>query len=121
MPDVLDTAPLEDIAKPAPMVRPNSFPLIIYILFFIGFPFALAALAGVIMAYVNRSSDDDEVVASHYAYQISTFWWGLLWIVLGTLLSMVFVGYFILVAWLIWTLYRLIKGICAWNKYQIVK
>lgn len=114
-------APVEPSPKPAPLVKPNSLPMIIYVLLFIGFPFALAALAGVIMAYVNRSPEDDEVVASHYAYQIRTFWWGLLWIVLGSLLSLVFVGYLILIAWLVWTLYRLIKGISAWNKYQVIK
>lgn len=95
--------------------------MIVYILLFIGFPFALAAVAGVIMAYVNRSADDDEVVASHYSYQIRTFWWGLLWLFLGFVLSFVFVGYLILIGWLVWTLYRLIKGLSAWNKYQIIK
>lgn len=121
MTDVNDTAALEASAKPAPLVKPSTMPMITYILMFIGFPFPLAAVAGVIMAYVNRSPEDDAVVASHYAYQIRTFWWGLLWIVLGSLLTIVFVGYLVLVAWIVWTLYRLIKGVSAWNKYEVVK
>jgi uncharacterized membrane protein len=120
MSETVQAVPGENVIQP-PLVKPTTLPLIIYILMFIGFPFALAAVAGVIMAYVNRSDSDDEVIASHYAYQIKTFWWGLLWVFLGFLLTFVVVGYLVLLVWLVWTLYRLIKGLSAWNKYQIVK
>lgn len=117
-----DAAPAEpvDAPKNAP-VKPSCGPLIVYVLMFIGFLVGVSALAGVIMAHVNSGPSDDKVTTSHYAYQIRTFWWGLLWVILGSLLTLVFVGYFMLIAWFVWTLFRLIKGVCAWNKYQVIE
>jgi uncharacterized membrane protein len=47
---------------------------------------------------------------SHFLWQIRTFWYGLLWGVIGMLLLVLVVGYFILIANTIWLLYRIIKG-----------
>lgn len=106
---------------PAPVVKGNSIPMIVYILFLVGFPVPLAAVAGLILAYVNRSPSDDPVLASHYRYQIRTFWWGLLWTILGVILAAFLVGYLILLVWAVWTLYRVIKGLSAWNKNEAIE
>jgi uncharacterized membrane protein len=68
------------------------------------------ALIAVIIDYVKRDEAAGTWLASHYRWQIRTFWWGLLWAVVGAVLSLVVVGIFILIADFVWTLYRVIKG-----------
>jgi uncharacterized membrane protein len=47
---------------------------------------------------------------SHFRWQIRTFWFGLLWGVIGAALLLVLVGYFVLLADAIWIIYRVVKG-----------
>lgn len=102
-------------------VKKTNMPMIIYILYFAGFLFGVSALAGLIMAYVQRSDDDDAVLASHYRYQIRTFWFGLLYFIIGILTSFLLVGYLVLLFWLVWTLIRIIKGYSAWDKGVVIQ
>jgi uncharacterized membrane protein len=107
----------ENAAQPAvAYVKKTNMPMIIYILYFAGFFLGISALAGVIMAYVQRNDSDDAVLASHYRYQIRTFWFGLLYFVIGLLTTVLLVGYLVLLFWLVWTLIRIIKGYSAWDK-----
>ncbi|OYW46939.1 MAG: hypothetical protein B7Z33_00795 [Sphingomonadales bacterium 12-68-11] len=46
-----------------------------------------SALVGVVLAYVWRRRDDQEWTASHYTYQIRTFWIGLGAAVVGLVLA----------------------------------
>jgi len=81
---------------------------IVYILYIIGIVFGLTGIVGVIMAYINKG--DDEVLDTHYQFQIRTFWMGLMYLVLGALLAIVLVGYFILLWWIVWLAIRSVKG-----------
>lgn len=82
---------------------------LVYILYFLGYVTGIAMLAGLIVAYLNK----DKATAaqlSHYRFQIRTFWIGLAYVVVGTLLTLFVIGFLVL-AWLvIWSLVRLIKG-----------
>lgn len=82
---------------------------IVYILYLVGLVLGITALVGVIMAYVNKTGKDG-VANSHYRFQIRTFWIGLLMLVLGTLTAMIFIGWIIMLFWLIWTIVRCVKG-----------
>ena len=87
----------------------SSTALIVYILYLVGIVVGLTALVGAVMAYVNRS-DAPAWLASHYEFQIRTFWIGLLYLVVGTLLTYVLVGYLVLLFWLVWVILRCAKG-----------
>jgi uncharacterized membrane protein len=67
-------------------------------------------VAAVVVAYVKRDDANGSWVASHFRWQIRSFWFGLLWASLGTLTSFIFVGYFILIAAWVWLVYRVVKG-----------
>jgi uncharacterized membrane protein len=73
------------------------------------------AVIAVIIAYIKRGDDRGSVLESHYQWQIRTFWWGLLWTVMGGVLFFLIIGalgpsYVIWgVAWL-WGAYRVLKG-----------
>jgi uncharacterized membrane protein len=82
------------------------------------FLFGLPSIVAVVMNYVKRGDVRGTYLDSHFRWQIRTFWYALLWIVVAFLLSLplmlVIVGFFTL--WLaamiigIWVLYRVVKG-----------
>ncbi len=68
------------------------------------------ALIAVIIGYVKRNEAEGTWLASHYRWQIRTFWFGLLWGVIGVLTMIFLVGFVVLIADAVWMLYRVIKG-----------
>ena len=70
----------------------------------------LAAIAGVIIAYVSRK-DAAAWAADHYRFQIRTFWIGLLFGAIGAATSIILVGWLVLLAALIWWIVRSVKGL----------
>jgi uncharacterized membrane protein len=98
-----------------PAVSNTTLALIVYILYFIGYFTGVTALIGVIIAHV-QGGGPDPVLNSHYQFQVRTFWIGLLYIVVGSVLSMILIGFAILLWWLIWSLVRCVKGVLALNE-----
>ena len=72
--------------------------------------FPVLAVAAVIVNYVKREEVRGSLLESHFEWQIRTFWFSLLWLVLGGALWLVFIGWLVLAAGSIWYLYRIIKG-----------
>jgi uncharacterized membrane protein len=87
-----------------------NVPQLVYLLYLLGFIVHPAALVGVILAVVNRD-DASPLERSHYDFQISTFWRGLIIAVVGVVLVFVVVGWLILLLWAVWTIVRCIKGL----------
>jgi uncharacterized membrane protein len=84
--------------------------MVVYALQALSFAFGVTALVGLIINYIKRDDVAGTVYQSHFDWQIRTFWWGLLWAVIGLVLAIVFVGFAILfVAW-VWAIYRVVKG-----------
>ena len=83
---------------------------IVYILYLVSLIVGITSIVGVIMAYINRG-DASEWVKTHYRFQIRTFWIGLLYAVIGGLTTLIIIGWFILLALLIWLIVRCVKGI----------
>jgi len=83
-----------------------------------GFLFGLPSIVAVIINYVKRGDVRGTYLESHFRWQIRTFWFALLWIVLAFLLSLplmvVLVGFVTLwiaaVAIGLWVLYRVVHG-----------
>ncbi len=84
---------------------------VVYALQALSFMFGVTALVGLIINYVKRDDVLGTVYQSHFDWQIRTFWWGLLWGVLGCLLIVALgLGLLVLfVAW-VWAIYRVVKG-----------
>jgi len=83
---------------------------VVYILLLASVLIGLTSLIGVIIAYINRS-DAPAWLASHYRFQIRTFWIGLLYLFCGILLSGVGIGWLIIIFWAAWLIIRCAKGI----------
>ncbi|HUH87087.1 MAG TPA: hypothetical protein VL003_03440 [Pusillimonas sp.] len=74
--------------------------------FFVG----ITAIVAVIIAHVKIGDSRGTWLESHFRWQIRTFWYSLLWCVVGLILMTIVVGYFVLVGLLVWTIYRIAKG-----------
>ncbi|WP_237172015.1 DUF4870 family protein [Pandoraea norimbergensis] len=70
----------------------------------------VTAIVAIIINYIKRDDAVGTLYASHFTWQIRTFWWSVLWGVLGVALAVVMVGFAILWVLGIWTLYRIVKG-----------
>ncbi|MBN4666777.1 hypothetical protein HUS70_15920 [Pandoraea nosoerga] len=70
----------------------------------------VTAIVAIIVNYVKRDDTVGTLYASHFTWQIRTFWWSVVWGVLGVALAVVMVGFAILWVLGIWTLYRIVKG-----------
>lgn len=89
----------------------NIKPLqLVYLSYGVGLLFPLFTIIGLIAAYVLREPGDSRLIASHYRFLIRTFWIGLLYGVVGGLLSLVVIGWFVLIFATIWYIVRLVRG-----------
>lgn len=76
--------------------------------FFVG---GITALAAIIINYLKKGDADQfPKLAAHFTWQRNTFWVSLACGLLGVLTIFFGVGFFIILAGAVWTLYRCIKG-----------
>lgn len=71
---------------------------------------ALPLFLGVVVNYLTRARVSDSWLDSHYRWQIRTFWYSLLWTVIGTLTVLILVGYAVLGLAYLWLIYRIARG-----------
>jgi uncharacterized membrane protein len=138
----MSDAAVPSVANGAPSPGLISMTLAIYALFGIaavaglassGFPLiaplmGIVGIIAIILAYVKRGDAAGTWLASHYRWLIRTFWFSLLWGIVGAVIFAVFaiiliglvVGYGMWVATTIWVLYRLIRGYVLFNASQPV-
>lgn len=88
----------------------RSITMVIYALQAASFFVGLTFLVAVVVNYIKRDDVRGTWLESHFRWQIRTFWYCLLWGLVGALLSAVVIGFFILVANAIWVIYRIAKG-----------
>ncbi|KVO79511.1 hypothetical protein WK66_11120 [Burkholderia ubonensis] len=70
----------------------------------------VTGLIAIIINYVKRGDTAGTPYADHFEWQIRTFWRALIAYVIGFALLFVGIGFLVLGAVWIWTLYRIIKG-----------
>jgi len=70
----------------------------------------VAALAAVVLTYLKRPDAAGTVYAAHLDWLLSTFWWGLLYLAISGIATLIFVGWIGVIATTVWIVYRLIKG-----------
>jgi len=132
-----DSAQETPATPPAPSASLISTTLLIYALFGVaavialfshGFPLVaplmgIVGIVALVLAYVKRSDAAGTWLASHYRWLIRTFWFSLMWGVIGGLvlitLGLILIGIPIALAiWVvttIWVIYRLLRGYVLFN------
>jgi uncharacterized membrane protein len=79
-----------------------------------GFLGSVPSIVAVILSYVKRSDARGSWAESHFRWQIRTFWYALLWLVIAVLLIVTLVGaplgLGMLLTVTIWLVYRIARG-----------
>ena len=78
------------------------------------FVFGVPSLLAVILNYVKRSEVRGTWLDSHFRWQIRTFWFSLLWVLIAVAVGLTIVGLLltavILIAVTVWLVYRVARG-----------
>jgi uncharacterized membrane protein len=106
-------------AKP-PVISNYGLVLTVYILYLVGFLTGITVLIGLVIAYLQRDRTD-RVSQSHFQFQITTFWIGLLYFIVGLLTLHIGIGALILLWYVIWTVIRCVKGLLALNMGEPIR
>ncbi|WP_142805341.1 hypothetical protein [Tepidiphilus sp. J10] len=83
---------------------------IVYALYAASLILGVTYLVGIIVNYVKYPDVRGTWVESHFLWQRRTFWYSLLWFVIGALTSFMAVGMIVLVISGVWVIYRIVKG-----------
>lgn len=93
---------------------------IVYFLYIAGMFIPILPLVGLIIAYINRGKAGGWV-DTHYTYLIRTFWIGLLYVLIATILVMLLIGFLLYLAIAIWIIVRCIVGLQAAGRGEPVR
>ncbi|MCP9759706.1 hypothetical protein EGI20_10365 [Aquitalea sp. S1-19] len=95
--------------------RLNNLALLVYAIQAISLFTGLPMLVGLVINYLKMPDVRGTLYESHFRWQIRTFWWMLLWTIVGGALTWILVGFAILgIAWL-WFVYRIVRGFITLN------
>jgi uncharacterized membrane protein len=83
---------------------------VVYGLYALSWFFGISAIVAVVVNYIKREDVAGTWLESHFRWQIRTFWFGLLWSVVGMITFVLLIGWAILFANLVWLIYRIVKG-----------
>ncbi len=107
----LKDAQFNDLQKFQYLSRAKNNALAAYALMVLGMFTGIFWFIGAIWAMVKKDDALNTPYYDHYSNIITTFWWGLIWTVIGMITWMLVVGVFICgIVW-IWVIYRIIKGL----------
>ena len=104
----------------SPLISNYGLVLTVYILYLVGFLTGITVLVGVVIAYLQRGTTD-RISQSHFQFQITTFWIGLLYFFVGVLTLHIGIGALILLWYVIWTVIRCVKGLLALNMGEPIR
>jgi uncharacterized membrane protein len=94
--------------------RGGVLPTVVYILYLVAAFSGIPWFVGLILAYIAKGEADD-VAATHFQYQIRTFWIGLLYAIIGGLTLAFGIGFLICLFTWIWAIVRSVKGLSWYN------
>jgi uncharacterized membrane protein len=80
----------------------------------------VSALVGIVLNHTTKYKAVGTIYESHYRYQMRTFYFGLLWMIIGIITSFIIIGYFVLLANSLWVTYRTIKGFMKLNDGETI-
>jgi len=83
---------------------------VIYALYAASLLVGVTSIIAIVMNYVKKDDVAGTWIESHFRWQIRTFWFGLLWLIIGTITYVVLIGWLVLAAAYIWFIYRVVKG-----------
>ncbi len=93
-----------------PLKQAKTVTMIVYALQAGSFLLGVTSIAAIIVNYIKQEEVQGTWLASHFRWQIRTFWFGLLWGALGALTALIGIGFILLGFDVVWVIYRIVKG-----------
>jgi uncharacterized membrane protein len=90
----------------------RTMAVVCYVLHLVGSVAGVPSIVGLVLNYVKRDGYE-ELFDSHHAWMIRSFWWAILWCVLGLVTIVIGVGFVILFFAWVWYIYRHVRGLIA--------
>jgi len=89
---------------------------VIYALYAASLFVGITGIVAIVMNYLKKEEVAGTYLESHFRWQIRTFWFSVLWGVIGFLTFFIVVGWFVLIADAVWFIYRIVKGFLRLNE-----
>lgn len=83
-----------------------------YVLHLVGAIAGVTSIIGLVINYMRRDRWGG-LYDSHHRWMIRSFWWAILWIVLGCITVWLLIGWVILFLVWVWYVYRHVRGLIA--------
>lgn len=101
----------EPIQEPVPQSEQRNWTMAVWLLYLGGHITVITVIAGLIIAYMKREQFAGTPYESHMTSAIRTFWIALIGGIIATVLIFVLVGIPMLIALVIWTIFRCVRGL----------
>lgn len=109
-------------STPQPPAQPAGFdfnrPTIISLLYLASFISGVTGIVGVVLAHIWRGDSPAGWEQSHFTYLIRTFWFGLIGMIIGIVLSIVLIGIPIIIAVSVWVIIRSVVSLLKAQKHE---
>ncbi|HEY0663695.1 MAG TPA: hypothetical protein VGD18_03715 [Thiobacillaceae bacterium] len=102
----MDTLPADD----AKLASLKTLTTVIYALYAVSLFFGITAVVAIVLNYIKRDDARGTWLESHFRWQIGTFWWSLLWCIVGWIAWILLLGWLVWGVAAIWFIYRIAKG-----------
>ena len=99
-----------DVSRLEDLRRLKNITMVIYVLQAVSFLFIFTFVIAVMINYIKQDDVRGTWLASHFRWQIRTFWFSLPWFLLGVLTYVFIIGWIIIGVVSLWVIYRLLKG-----------
>jgi len=83
---------------------------VIYALYALALFAGVSAIVAIVLNYIKREEVQGTWLESHFKWQISTFWWSVVWCVVGGLTFIILIGWVVWGVAFVWFVYRIAKG-----------
>jgi uncharacterized membrane protein len=102
----MDTLPGSE-AKTASL---KTLTMVIYALYAVSLFIGFTAIVAIVLNYIKREEVQGTWLESHFGWQIRTFWWSVLWLVVGAATWLILIGWVVWGVAYVWFIYRIAKG-----------
>ena len=88
----------------------KTLTMVIYALYAVSLFIGVTAIVAIVLNYIKREDAQGTWLESHFTWQIRTFWWGLLWVIVCAITWIILIGWIVWGVACIWFIYRIAKG-----------
>ncbi|HWV43321.1 DUF4870 family protein [Pseudorhodoplanes sp.] len=103
--------PIRQPGEPVPSSEERNWAIAVWLLYLGGHITFITVIAGLVIAYMKRAQFAGTPYESHMTSAIRTFWIALIGGIVSAVLIFVLVGIPLLIALVIWTIFRCVRGL----------